>query len=102
MATPITKKRRQVVLKRDADGNVVYDVHTGKPLVAKTIRKSRRAKGSFAQATSKSGGVTVRELTPDERKYHSKRTRKRRCAVPPVENPTFSPFSRRRSSSVSK
>lgn len=103
MARPIAKRRKQVVLMRDANGEVMYDRTTGKPLIEKTIKRSRRAKGSFVdKVESKSGAVKASRLTPEELEQRSPRTPARPETVPPVENPTFSPFSRRKSSPVSK
>jgi len=84
MARAITKKRKQVVLKRDENGNVVYDSRTGRPLVEKTVRKSRNSKRKFEDEVHHSGSVTVRQMTPEELDYYSKRTRRRKCGVPPV------------------
>lgn len=83
MARQVTKKRKQVVLKRDENGKVIYD-SAGRPVVEKTIKKSRNSKRKFADEVPQSGPVTVRQMTPEEMEYYSKRTRSRKCGVPPV------------------
>lgn len=100
MARQLTKRRKQVVLKRDERGRVISDRH-GRPMIDKTIRRSRQGSGSFAKDPDPPNGeIKVTKLTPEELERY--RQPKRLCSVPPVEDPTLYQFSRPKNAPVSE
>lgn len=58
------RSRKQTILKRDKDGQVVYDKN-GRPVAKKTVRAMNCNFRRGPRSTS--GSVTVRQMTEEER-----------------------------------
>lgn len=70
---PRTPRTKQSILKRDADGNVIYD-ESGRPVVERRVTASRKRFKSTKPSSS--GKCISRVMTDDERERYGEPCKK--------------------------